>query len=135
MSLTDIKCKSLQPKEKTYKVFNEKSLYLEISTAGKENRLSFGAYPEVTLKEDREKRGKARKQITDGINPSQAKKLEKLQTHINHQNNFENIARQWHEKQAQRWTERHSHYVLKRLEADVFKEIGNQSLKSPHPNY
>lgn len=140
MPLTDIKCRSLEPKEKSYKAFDEKSLYLEVMPsgskywrlkyrfAGKENRLSFGVYPEVTLKEAREKRDKARKQIADGINPSQAKKLEKLQTHINHQNNFESIARQWHEKQAQRWTERHAFYVLRRLEADVFNEIGDRPI-------
>ena len=108
MPLTDIKCKSLEPKEKAYKVLDEKSLYLEIMPnsskywrfkyrfAEKENRLAFGIYPEVSLKEAREKRDIARKQIADGINPSQAKKLDKLQININHQNSFEIIAKKWH---------------------------------------
>ncbi len=140
MPLTDIKCKSLEPREKAYKVSDEKSLYIEVMPsgskywrfkyrfAGKENRLAFGVYPEVTLKEARDKRDKARKQIADGINPSQAKKLEKLQININHQNNFESIAREWHAKQTQRWTERHAHYVLRRLEEDVFTYIGTRPI-------
>jgi integrase len=140
MPLTDIKCKSLEPRDKIYKVSDEKSLYLEVMPsgskywrfkyrfAGKENRLAFGVYPEVSLKEAREKRDKARKQIADGISPSQAKKLEKLQININHQNNFESIAREWHTKQTERWTERHSHYVLRRLEADIFTELGSRPI-------
>jgi integrase len=140
MPLTDIKCKSLEPKEKSYKVSDEKSLYLEIMPSGskywrfkyrfaeKENRLAFGVYPEVSLKEAREKRDKARKQIADGINPSQAKKLDKLQVKINNQNSFEIIAREWHSKQTERWTPRHAHYVLKRLEADIFTELGSRPI-------
>lgn len=101
-------CRCDRTKEKAYKVSDEKSLYLEIMPnsskywrfkyrfAEKENRLAFGVYPEVSLKEAREKRDIARKQIADGINPSQAKKLDKLQININHQNSFEIIAKKWH---------------------------------------
>ena len=65
MPLTDIKCKTLEPKDKTYKISDEKSLYLEIAPngskywrfkyrfAGKENRLALGVYPQVSLKEAR----------------------------------------------------------------------------------
>ena len=47
-----------------------------------------------------------------------------MQQNINSENNFENIARQWHKKQTQQWTERYARYTLKRLEADIFKPIG-----------
>lgn len=63
MALTDILCKTAKPSEKTRKLSDEKGLYLEVMPngskywrmkfrfVGKENRLSFGVYPEVSLRE------------------------------------------------------------------------------------
>ena len=145
MALTDIKCKSLEIKEKSYKISDEKGLRLLIHKngskywqmkyyfGGKEKLLSFGVYPEVTLKEARNKRDEARKQIADNLDPSQEKKLAKLQHKLNSENSFENIARQWHEHQKQGWTQRHANYVLRRLEVDIFKEIGFRPINEITP--
>jgi hypothetical protein len=85
--LTDEIIKNLQPKEKPYKKFDEKGLYIEVTTkgskhwrfkysfAGKEKRLAMGSYPEISLKEARDKRDEARKQIRDGLDPSYEKQL------------------------------------------------------------
>ncbi len=35
----------------------------------KEKRLAFGVYPEVSLKDAREKRDKARRLLSDGVDP------------------------------------------------------------------
>ena len=94
----------------------------------KEKTLALGTYPETSLKEAREKREEARKQLAEGLDPSQEKKLKKLQRNINNQNNFESIAREWHSKQTERWTPRHASYVIKRLEADIFKYIGERPI-------
>ena len=80
---------------------------------GKERILSFGFYPETSLKEARNKRYEARKQIQDGFDPSQEKKLAKLTRLINTENSFENVAREWHEKQNQKLTAKHSKTVLR----------------------
>jgi integrase len=140
MPLTDIIVKNTKIKEKQYKLADEKGLHLLVHAngskywqmkyryIGKEKLLSFGVYPEVSLKEARDKRDKARKQLADGLNPSQEKKLAKLQRNVNSENNFESIAREWHSKQTERWTERHAHYVLRRLEADIFKDIGERPI-------
>ena len=136
MSLTDIKCKAAQPTTKPYKLSDEKGLYLEVVPsgskywrlkyrfAGKEKKLAFGIYPEVSLKEARDKREAARKQLQEGLDPSHEKKLAKLTKTINAENSFENVAREWHQKQSARLTPRHSEYVLRRLAADVFPFIG-----------
>ncbi len=138
--LNDVKVKNLKPKDKIFRVFDEKGLYLEVNPkggkywrlkyrfAGKEGRLALGVYPEVSLKEARDKRDAARKQVSEGIDPSQEKKLTKLTREINSQNSFEAIAREWHKKQESRLTERHSKYVLRRLEADVFPNIGSRPI-------
>ena len=68
MPLTDIKIRSAKPRDKTYKLFDSGGLYLEVATSGgkywrwkyrfggKEKRLAFGVYPDVTLKLARDKR-------------------------------------------------------------------------------
>jgi len=140
MPLNDIKCKNIKPTDKTFKISDEKGLYLEVNPNGsrywrfkyrfdgKEKRLAFGVYPEVSLKEAREKRDDARKQIQEDIDPSQEKKLAKLNRLINAENSFENVAREWHEKQKQRYTQKHSKAVLKRLEADIFPPLGSRPI-------
>ncbi|CAK7040382.1 MAG: hypothetical protein MEPRV_01243 [Providencia sp.] len=45
--------------------------------AGKTKMISLGIYPVVTLNEARAKRDEARKQVANGINPSEARKAEK----------------------------------------------------------
>ena len=140
MKLTDIAVKSAKPKDKQYKLPDGQGMYLLVhpngskywrlryKIAGKEKTLALGKYPIISLLEAREKRFNAKKQLAEGLYPSQEKKLAKLQQNINNENTFESIARQWHTKQIQKWTERHAYYVIRRLEADIFKEIGSRPI-------
>ena len=146
MPLTDIVAKNAKSADKKYKLTDEKGLFLLVHPNGskywqmkfrfskKEKLLSFGTYPETSLKEARDKRDKARKQIQEGLDPSQEKKLEKLQRHISSENSFQSIATKWHSKQLERWTPRHAHYVLKRLEADIFR-VCRKSHPEIHRNF
>ena len=97
MALTDIKIRTAKPKEKPYKLADERGLHLLVTPAGgklwrlkyridgKEKLLSFGGYPDVPLLEAREKRELARKQIAAETDPSEtlkaikAAKLDRLQ--------------------------------------------------------
>lgn len=138
MSLTDVIVKNAKPEKAQYKLFDEKGLLLLVIPTGgkywrmkyrfdgKEKLLSFGIYPETSLKAAREKRDDARKQIKNGIDPSQEKKLAKLTRLVNAENSFENVAREWHEKQKQRYTPKHSKTVLRRLETDIFPLLGSR---------
>ena len=67
---------------------------MEVSFCGKENRLSFGVYPDVGLKAARKKRDDARYQLATGIDPRQARKAEKIS--IAGAESFETISREWH---------------------------------------
>ena len=63
MSLTIVAINHAKPKDKTYRLYDEKGLYLEVTKAGgklwrlkyrfggKEKRLAIGPYPEISLKE------------------------------------------------------------------------------------
>ena len=90
---------------------------------GKEKLFSFGTYPEISLKEARDKLIFFKRQLTDGSDPAQERKLHKIQKHIDSDNSFENIAREWYKHNYEKWKPRHAHYILKRLEANLFPLI------------
>ena len=112
MSLTDTTIRNTKPASTTRRLFDGGGMYLEIATTGskwfrlkyringKEKRISLGVYPEVSLKDAREKRDEARKLLASGIDPSQARKEDRL-TQANHAANaFEAIAREWFTNQT-----------------------------------
>lgn len=77
MALTDSAIKAAKPKASQYKLHDEKGLLLIVRPAGgklwrlkyrfagKEQQLTIGTYPEVGLKEARERRDAARKVIAE----------------------------------------------------------------------
>ena len=116
MPLTDTFLKTIKynrDDNKPQREYDTDGLYLEITPkgvkkwlmkykrpfTGKENRLSFGIYPEITLKEARQKRDEARKLLKDGTDPSEAKKEEKRLSVLQAANTFEAIANEWLNKQ------------------------------------
>jgi integrase len=136
--LTDVKIKALKPKDKLYAVSDEKGLYLEVSTTGgkwwrfkyrfdgKQKRLSVGTYPDVGLKQAREQRDQLRKQIANGVDPSNIRKAEKLSNAG--QLSFEFVAREWHQKFKHRWSEKYALNTINRLEREVFPFIGSKNI-------
>jgi len=140
MKLTDIACKNAKPSEKSRKLSDGAGLYLEVMPngskywrlkyrfAGKEKRLALGVYPEISLKEVREKRDKARKLIQAGADPSQTKKDLKHQQYIDAENTFKKIAHEWHQNQKLTWTNKHAETVLRRLELNVFPILGDKPI-------
>jgi len=100
---------------------------------GKEKLLSFGTYPETSLKEARNKRDEARKKIQEGVDPSQEKKLAKITRAINAENSFESVAREWHTKQTSIWSERYCETVLRNLAKDIFPVIGFRPISQITP--
>ena len=117
MPLTDTFIKTVKysrTDNKPQREYDTDGLYLEITPkgvkkwlmkykrpfTGKENRLSFGIYPEITLKEARQKRDDARKLLKGNIDPSEAKKEEKRLSLLQAANTFEAIANEWLSKQS-----------------------------------
>ena len=90
MALSDFACKNAKPKDKPYRLADGDGLYLLVQTSGsklwqlryryleKENILSFGKYPLVSLLDAREKRDDAKRLLIGGINPSTKRKEEKV---------------------------------------------------------
>ena len=77
--LSDVQVRTTKPTGKRQILFDGGGLYLDITSsgsklwrlkyrwAGKENTLSFGVYPIVTLQEARERREEAKKLLANGI--------------------------------------------------------------------
>src|SRR5690606_39431296 len=93
---------------------------------GKEKRLALGAYPEVSLKEVREKRDSARSLIAKGIDPGIERKIQKSAKTKNALNSFEAVAREWLAKNAHIWAASHTENILRRLERDIFPWLGDR---------
>lgn len=123
---------------KPYKVSDEKGLFLEVKPtgsklwrfkyrfAGKEKLLSVGIYPDVSLKQAREQRDELRKQIANGVDPSDTRKAQKL-SHAG-QLSFEFVAREWHQKFRHRWSVKYALNTISRLEREVFPFIGSKNI-------
>jgi integrase len=138
MPLTNTLVRSAKPKDKTFKLFDSGGLYLEVNPTGgkwwrwkyrfgnKEKRLSFGVYPDVSLKAARERRDAARKQLASGIDPGEARKAEK--TAQAGAESFEAIAREWHAKFSVGWESKHSERTLRRIERNVFPWLGKRPI-------
>lgn len=145
MPLTDVLCKSAKPSEKPRKISDEKGLYLEVMPngrkyfrmkyrfCGKEKRIAFGVYPEVSLKEARDRRDEARKCLRDGCDPVQVRQEAKHKEMAATENSFETIARQWHEDHKRALTPRHANYVLRRLEVDIVPALGHRAVSDIKP--
>ena len=140
MAITDLKCKNAKPKEKPYRIAAGGSMYLEVKpngskywrmkyrVAGKEKLLAIGVYPNVSVTNACHARDEAKKLIKAGQDPSNVKKQGKRQAITNAENTFEVVAREWHEKQLNRWSEDHADNILRRLEVDIFSQIGSRPI-------
>ncbi|MFP5431467.1 MAG: tyrosine-type recombinase/integrase, partial [Gammaproteobacteria bacterium] len=128
MPLTDTALKTAKPQEKPYRLSDSGGLYIEVAPSGgkwwrlkyrfegKEKRLSLGTYPEVSLKDARERRDEARKLVAAGVDPSVHRQATKAAKEAENANTFEVVAREWFGKQSATWASSHADKVLARLE-------------------
>lgn len=141
MPLTDTAIRAAKPSERQQKLFDGSGLFLLVFPngskvwrfkyhfQGREKLISLGAYPAVSLKDAREKASDARKALGSGKDPS----AERQQAKLHHKNSFENIAREWHEKQAPAWSANHAANVLRLLGNNLFPHIGAKPVNAIMP--
>ncbi len=143
--LTDVRCRNAKGKDKPYKLADAHGLYLYVMPSGtrswrlkyrfggKEHRLTFGTYPDVSITQARESREQARKLLREGINPKVDRKQQAAVAAIASGNTFEAIARQWHAQQEKIRAARYAGQILDRLSADVFPAIGTLPISAITP--
>jgi hypothetical protein len=130
--LKDVQLKNAKPKEKPYRLFDGKGLYLEVAPkggrywrikyrfGGKEKRLALGVYPEVSLGEARESTDEIRKLLRKGVDPAINRKVLKAATTDTEKNSFKAVAREWIAKFSSNWAQNHTDKIVRRLERDIF---------------
>lgn len=140
MPLTDAAIRTAKPGEKPYKLADERGLFLLVNpngakwwrlkfrVEGKEKALSLGTYPDTSLKEARSKRDEARKQLAEGIDPSQQRKAIKAAREGVTANSFEVICREWLENKRSNIEAAQYKKALARLEKDVFPWMGSRPI-------
>lgn len=102
---------------------------------GKQKTLALGVYPDVSLKQARQKRADAKEYLAEGKDPSLEKKKEKAMTIRDNANTFKVIALEWYDNRKDIWKPRYAMEVLKRLEDDIFSEIGDFPIKDIEPPF
>jgi integrase len=140
--LTNRTARDARPREKSYKVFDAKGLYLQIEPngskywrlkyrfAGKHKTLALGLHPEVSLTRARAKRLAARRLLDEGVDPREHKRQTRMAAINVHANTFRVVANEWFAKFSPRWTESHGHVIRLRLENDIFPRLGSRPIAS-----
>jgi integrase len=152
MALTDAAIRARKPAKKPYKVYDREGLFLLVNPSGsklwrwrywadgKEKLMALGEYPIVNLAEARERHFAARRKLAAGIDPVVERKAEAAtrqreaeERERAAENSFEKIARKWWEWWAPEKSPRHTDYVLRRLETDVFPAFGHKFIDDVTP--
>ena len=158
MPLTDTAIKNAKPTDKSYKMQDEKGMYLLVHPNGskyfrfdyifnsKRKTVALGVYPAIGLKQAREKRDAARKQIDDGIDPGIARKEIKAVKQFAAENenrigaglpilnSFTHVALAWLDSIDHTVRNITQHKKIRHFEAHVFPGIGDKpinEIKSP----
>jgi len=138
--LSDMKVQKAKSKDKSITLFDGGGLFLLVTPTGgklwrfkyrfdgKEKKLAFGSYPEISLLDARKRRDEARSQLAHGIDPGTLRKAQK-QANTEATETFEIITREWHERFKSNWTTEYASKIMSRLEGDVFPYIGAKPIK------
>lgn len=151
--LTDTAIRKAKPGDKPVKLADGGGLYLDLRPSGArywrmkyriggvEKLLALGVYPEVTLADARKRRDEARKLVTQGADPGEARKATKAATAARAAaaklaaeggalpGSFEAVAREWlvtvHQAKV---SAGHAERTRIRFEQDVFPWIGRRPI-------
>lgn len=136
--LTEAAVRTARPQGKPYKLKDDRGLYLLVQPAGarlwrlrfslhgRESMVSLGSYPDVSLKDARERRDEARRQIANGINPA----MHRRATRAARGDTLAAITEEWLEQQKRKLapsTFEKAHWMLVEL---VGPYLGRQPIKS-----
>ncbi|SFP62541.1 tyrosine-type recombinase/integrase [Sphingomonas rubra] len=141
MALTAAEVKNAKPGDRDYKLGDAGGLYLFVTAkgakswrmkyrfAGKEKRLTFGLYPEVSLAEARTQRDEARRLLRENKDPLLEERRREAAAVAAAGATFETLARAWHEDEKARWSEGQAKLVLRALVRDIFPALGKLPIR------
>ncbi len=138
MALTDVAIRNAKPRAKPYKMGDSLGLFLLVQPSGgklwrlkyrvdgREKKVGFGTYPDVSLSEARRRRDEAREAIAAGKDPSREKQRDKVRSLELAGDTFTLIAAEFGEKRKndghKAWapaTATRSEYLLSQLSGSI----------------
>jgi integrase len=146
MPLSDVKIRNEKPTGRPKRLWDSGGLYVEVSPSGgklwrfkyrfggKEKLLAFGKWNAVSLAEAREKRDAAKKLLAQKIDPAEQRRADRREAAGRAANSFEVVAREWFEKRKGQWTPHHAKDVLRRLERNLFPDLGTRAIADIRPS-
>ena len=132
--LTPAAVKAAQPQARAQKLFDQHGLFLFVapsglkswrmkhSRGGREQLLTLGRYPAMSLPAARAKRDAVRERLNAGLPPMATRSA------VWTIDTFEQLARAWHAHQTPRWSPVHAADVLATLERYAFPAIGDMPI-------
>ena len=136
-NITDSQIKSAKAKDKRYIISDQGGLFLEIAPsgskwwrfrytfAGRRRLMSFGVYPEISLKKARERRDQARVLIAQGVDPLE----EKNQAEAKSGPTFGEVAKEWFALKSRSWAESNIKPMRLRLEKYLLSNFDKTPIK------
>lgn len=145
--LTDAQCRNAvcPPDKARLRLADAGGMYLEVSPAGarrwfykyykdgKEGRMALGSYPAVKLPDARAARDAAKQTKATGVDPVQARQIEKLKASTPENETFKATALEWYGVKLTGWS---SHYAIRErrnLEKDLFPYLGERRIRDIEP--
>jgi integrase len=140
--LTDAECKNATcpPEKKRARLACSGGLYLEISPAGskrwfwkyrkdgKEARMALGSYPDVGAKDARKARDAAKSNKSDGIDPVQARQVEKLKATVGTGDTLAATANDWLARGKPNWSDTHYVRENRNITKDLMPYLGKRAI-------
>ena len=137
---TDALGRAAKPKEKEYKLAAGEGLYLLVRPngrkfwklkyryVGKEQKLSLGAYPNVSLREARDLAKEAKSLLRQGVNPSEQKRLDKYARRTAEANSLTAISQEWISTHIEDKSASHQRRTRATLNRHLLPLLGNRPL-------
>jgi len=136
--LTNTQIKNLKPNGKLYRELDSLGLYIEVNKSGsktwrqrfyingKENMLTLGAYPDISLLDARQARDHNKQLIKLGTDPS---KLGQDNTQTSGET-FTDMFNVWHKHMCDSWNEKYAEDVIQRSKRYLLPYIGSKKIDS-----
>lgn len=145
--LTDAKCKNATcpPEKRHVRYADGGSLFLQVSPKGskrwfykfqingREKHMALGSYPSVSLADARRARDKAKLTKSEGHDPIQLRKINKLKAQAYAGNTFKETAEEWFSIKRSGWSEHYAIRERRNLEKDLYPHFADRSFDSIEP--
>jgi integrase len=143
--LTDREIKAAKRAGRPYKLWAGGGLYLLCTPNGsrlwrlkyrrqrREKLLALGSYPDISLARARALQAQAKAALREGADPMAVRLARRAQGQLAPLQTVEALGREWHARQAPRWSPRHAAGVIGNLERMVFPVLGRLHINDVTP--